>query len=138
MKLNQNELKIYKNRELGVVSKYESRWIKMEKNIYDIFLINNEISEELDNNFDFSFGCLDAKKIKKEPYIFDEFLIHFEKVAKIDDENYLLKVTMGAFERPERLYIIAGKESYYLNKPLEHKLNQKVHNTLKGLLECQK
>jgi tRNA (guanine-N7-)-methyltransferase len=61
MKLNKNELKIYKNRDLEVVSKYESRWRKMKKNIYDIFMINHEISKELDKNFDFNLGCLDAK-----------------------------------------------------------------------------
>jgi tRNA (guanine-N7-)-methyltransferase len=138
MKLNQNELKIYKNRDLEVVSKYESRWRKMEKNIYDIFLINNTISEEENIEFDFSLGCLDATKAKKKAYIFDEFVIHFEKIEKIDEKNYLLKVTMGAFERPEHLYIIAGKNSYYFNKPIEHKLNQKVHDRLKGILKCQK
>jgi len=137
MKLNQNELKIYKNRDLEVVSKYESRWRKMEKNIYDIFLTNNTVSDELDENFDFSFGCLDASKAQKKAYIFDDFVIHFERIEKIDDENYLLKVTMGAFERPEHLYIIAGKKSYYFNEPIKHKLNQKVHNKLKGILECQ-
>jgi tRNA (guanine-N7-)-methyltransferase len=137
MKLNQNELKIYKNRDLEVISKYESRWRKMEKNIYDIFMMNNTISEDLDENFDFSFECLDATKAKKKAYLFDEFVIHFERIEKIDEENYLLKVTMGAFERPEHLYIIAGKKSYYFNKPIEHQLNQKVHNTLKGILKCQ-
>jgi tRNA (guanine-N7-)-methyltransferase len=136
MNLNQNELKIYKNRNLEVVSKYESRWKKMEKNIYDIFLINNDISKDLDENFDFSLGCLDATKAEKKAYLFDEFVIHFERIEKIDEENYLLKVTMGAFERPEHLYIIAGKKSYYFNKPIEHKLNQKVHNKLKGILKC--
>jgi tRNA (guanine-N7-)-methyltransferase len=138
MNLNQNELKIYKNRNLEVVSKYESRWKKMEKNIYDIFMISNDISKDLDEKFDFTFGCLDATKAEKKAYLFDEFVIHFERIEKIDEENYLLKVTMGAFERPEHLYIIAGKKSYYFNKPIEHKLNQKVHDTLKGILKCQK
>jgi len=138
MKLNKNELKIYKNRDLEVVSKYESRWKKMQKNIYDIFMINNEISEELNENFDFKLGCLDAKKADKKAYIFDEFVIHFEKIEQIDDNNYLLKITMGAFERPEHLYIIAGENSYYFNEPIKHKLNQKAHNKLKEILKCQK
>jgi tRNA (guanine-N7-)-methyltransferase len=137
MKLNKNELKIYKNRNLDIVSKYESRWKKMEKNIYDIFLINEITSDDSNENFDFSLDCLDATKAQKKAYIFDDFVIHFERIEKIDNEKYLLKVTMGAFERPEHLYIIAGKKSYYFNKPIEHKLNQKVHNTLKGILQCQ-
>jgi len=137
MKLNKNDLQIYKNRNLEVVSKYESRWKKMEKNIYDIFLKNQEVSKELNTEFDFSFDCLDASKAQKKAYIFDDFVIHFERIEKIDENNYLLKVTMGAFERPEHLYIIAGLKSYYFNKPIEHKLNQKAHNTLKGILKCQ-
>jgi len=138
MKLNKNELKIYKNRELEVSSKYEDRWKKQNKNIYDIYMINDEISEELNDEFDFNLGCLDAKKADNKAYIFDDFVIHFEKVAKIDDKKSLIKLTMGAFERPEHLYIIAGENSEYFNMPVFHKLNQKTHNKLKELLSCQK
>ena len=138
MKLNKNELKIYKNRELEVSSKYEDRWKKQNKNIYDIYMTNDEISPELKEDFDFELGCLDAKKADNKAYIFDDFVIHFEKVAPIDDKNYLIKLTMGAFERPEHLYIIAGKKSEYFNKPVFHKLNQKAHNKLKEILSCQK
>jgi len=138
MKLNKNELKIYKNRELEISSKYEDRWKKMNKNIYDIYMINDEISPELEESFDFELGCLDPSKADTKAYIFDDFVIHFERIEKIDNENTLIKLTMGAFERPEHLYIIAGKNSYYFNKPVEHKLNQKAHNKLKELLSCQK
>jgi len=138
MKLNKNELKIYKNKELEVSSKYEDRWKKQNKNIYDIYMINETISDELNENFDFEFGCLDASKASDKAYIFDDFVIHFEKVVKIDDNNTLIKLTMGAFERPEHLYIIAGKNSYYFNNPVKHQLNQKAHNKLKDILSCQK
>ena len=138
MKLNKNELKIYKNRDLEVSSKYEDRWKKMNKNIYDIFMINDIISDELIENFDFSLGCLDVNKADKKAYIFDDFVIHFEKIAKINKNETLIKLTMGAFERPEHLYIIASKDSYYFNQPVFHKLNQKAHNKLKEILSCQK
>jgi len=138
MKLNKNELKIYKNRELEVSSKYEDRWKKQNKNIYDIYMINDEISPELEENFDFSLGCLDASKASTKAYIFDDFVIHFEKIAPINEYKTLLKLTMGAFERPEHLYIIAGKNSEYFNMPVFHKLNQKAHNKLKEILSCQK
>jgi len=137
MKLNKNELKIYKNRELEVSSKYEDRWKKQNKNIYDIYMINDEISPELEENFDFNLGCLDALKASTKAYIFDDFVIHFEKVAPIDNDKTLLKLTMGAFERPEHLYIISGKNSEYFNMPVLHKLNQKAHNKLKEILSCQ-
>ena len=137
MKLNKNELKIYKNKDLEVSSKYEDRWKKQNKNIYDIFMINDTISKELKEEFNFELGCLDFSKATKKAYIFDEFVIHFEKIAKIDDTRTLIKLTMGAFERPEHLYIIASKKSEYFNKPIFHKINQKAHNKLKDILSCQ-
>jgi len=137
MKLQKNELKLYKNRDLEVSSKYEDRWKKQNKNIYDIYMINNTISDELNENFDFSFECLDINKADTKAYIFDDFVIHFEKIAKINDKQTLIKLTMGAFERPEHLYIIAGKKSEYFNMPVFHKINQKAHNKLKEILSCQ-
>jgi len=138
MNLNKNELKIYKNRDIEVSSKYEDRWKKMNKNIYDIYLYNNTISEDLKENFDFELGCLDVSKAKTKAYIFDDFVIHFERIIPINKNETLIKLTMGAFERPEHLYIIASKNSYYFNAPVKHKLNQKAHNKLKEILECQK
>jgi len=138
MKLSKNELKIYKNKELEVSSKYEDRWKKLNKNIYDIFMINETISEELVEDFDFTLGCLDVSKAQTKAYVFDDFVIHFEKIIQIDDKHTLIKLTMGAFERPEHLYIIAGEDSYYFKTPIAHKLNQKAHNKLKELLSCQK
>jgi tRNA (guanine-N7-)-methyltransferase len=137
MQLNQNELKIYKNRDLAVSSKYEDRWKKQNKNIYDIYMINEIVSEDLNENFDFELGCLDVDKADTKAYVFDDFLIHFERVLKIDDKESLIKLTMGAFERPEHLYLVASENSYYFNNPIKHKLNQKAHNKLKEIL-CQK
>ena len=58
-----------------VSSKYEDRWKKLGKNIYDIYMINHEISDELKENFDFSF----EKKLENfdfTPKVYDNFVIH--------------------------------------------------------------
>jgi tRNA (guanine-N7-)-methyltransferase len=140
MKLNKNELKIYKNRELEISSKYEDRWKRLKKNIYDIFMMNETLSPNLEEEFDFNLGALDASKAKKKAYLFEQFVIHFERVLPIDSDKSLIKLTMGAFERPEHLYIVASKsgDSYYFNRVIEHKLNQEAHNKLKEILSCQK
>ena len=44
--LTQCDLQIRKNQEIAISSKYEDRWKKQEKNIYDITLSNHEISKE--------------------------------------------------------------------------------------------
>ena len=140
MKLNKNELKIYKIRELEISSKYEDRWKRLKKNIYDIFMMNETLSPNLEEEFDFHLGALDASKAKKKAYLFEQFVIHFERVLPIDSDKSLIKLTMGAFERPEHLYIVASKsgDSYYFNRVIEHKLNQEAHNKLKEILSCQK
>ncbi|MDQ7061173.1 MAG: hypothetical protein Q9M43_08545 [Sulfurimonas sp.] len=52
---NKTTLQINKNKEIAISSKYEDRWKKMEKNIYDVTMINEEESPvlSLDGNFDF-------------------------------------------------------------------------------------
>jgi len=37
---------VHKNRDIAITSKYEDRWKKMEKNIYDVTLINDLQSPE--------------------------------------------------------------------------------------------
>ncbi|MDD3477152.1 MAG: tRNA (guanosine(46)-N7)-methyltransferase TrmB, partial [Sulfurimonas sp.] len=48
-------LHINKNRDIAITSKYEDRWKKMQKNFYDVTMINSEHSPELslEGNFDF-------------------------------------------------------------------------------------
>lgn len=134
MQLNQNRLEIKKNSELGVTSKYEKRWKKMEKNIYDIILYNTHLSKELHKDYDFSFESLDATKVDLKAHKFDDFIIHFESLSPINEKESLLRLTMGAFNRPEHLYIIVGEKSRYLSSPIALPINQKAHHAIKELL----
>ena len=137
---NKTTLHINKNKDIAVTSKYEDRWKKMEKNIYDLTMINDEISDELDisGDFDFfevglSYDKITAfhKSIKK----FEEGFVHFERTYTLKD-GVMLRVSMGSFDKPEHLYvIIRGKEaSYYPCAPLRSKSNLKAHSILKELL----
>ena len=126
------ELNVKKNMPYIVSSKYEDRWKKMNKNIYDIYMINNEISEDLKEEFDFSF----EKKLTNldfKPKIYKNFVIHIEKLFKIDDEKELIRLTFGNFNRPEHLYIVNDKKPYYFKSPAPVKDNYIAHNTLKRL-----
>ena len=135
MKLNKSKLRINKNQNLEVSSKYEDRWKKMEKNIYDIILTNEEISDELQMDFDFSFDFpIKNIEINKKPYVFDGFVVHFEREFKIDENSSIIKITMGAFDRPEHLYLITGENPRYFSEPMKFKLNYKAHQEIKRLL----
>lgn len=133
-------LHINKNRDIAVTSKYEDRWKKMQKNFYDVTMINSEESAELslEGSFDFSHVNLEAqdilnlyKKIQK----FESGFINFERSYTLSD-GVMLRMSMGSFDKPEHLYVIVKKnEAYYYPKaPLRSKSNLIAHKLLNGVL----
>ncbi len=126
------KLKVNKNIPYIVSSKYEDRWRKLNKNIYDIIMINIQNSPEIENNFDFSF----KKKLTNldfKPRVFENFVIHIEKVFKINNEKELIRLTMGNFNRPEHLYILNKDKPEYFKQPAKVKDNYLAHLQLKRL-----
>jgi tRNA (guanine-N7-)-methyltransferase len=132
MKFKKTRLKINKNVPYKISSKYEDRWKKLNKDIYDIYMINDEISPPLNENFDFSF----EKKLSNldfEPKIYDNFVIHIEKTFKIDEKRELIRLTMGHFNRPEHVYILNQDKPEYFKLPAPIKENYLAHKELKRL-----
>ncbi|WP_297443712.1 tRNA (guanosine(46)-N7)-methyltransferase TrmB [Sulfurimonas sp.] len=137
---NKTILHINKNKEIAVSSKYEDRWKKMQKNIYDVTMINEEESEALNIEGDFSFaGKILAQdellKLHKQTVRFENGFIHFERAYKIVD-GIMLRLSMGSFDRPEHLYILVkGDEvSYYPELPLKSRSNLNAHKELNKVL----
>jgi tRNA (guanine-N7-)-methyltransferase len=117
-----------------VSSKYEDRWKKMNKNIYDIYMINHEISSELKEDFDFSFD----KKLTNldfKPKIYKNFVIHIEKIFKINKDKELIRLTLGNFNRPEHIYILNKEKPEYFKIPAPIKENFLAHQELKRLFQ---
>ncbi len=136
---HKTSLHINKNREIAISSKYEDRWKKMEKNIYDLTMINEENSDSLSIEGDFSFSDL---KLSNEELVelhgvtkkFDGGFIHFERVYSIKD-GVMLRISMGSFDRPEHLYVILDSKSisYHPSLPLKSKSNLNAHSFLDGI-----
>ncbi|MCK9490822.1 MAG: tRNA (guanosine(46)-N7)-methyltransferase TrmB [Sulfurimonas sp.] len=129
-------LHINKNRDIAISSKYEDRWKKMQKNIYDVTMINEEKSDPLliEGNFDFR----DVKISEDELFAlhgvtkkFDGGFIHFERVYKLEN-GVMFRVSLGSFDRPEHLYITIRENlpSYYPSLPLSSKSNLLAHKYL--------
>jgi tRNA (guanine-N7-)-methyltransferase len=128
------DLKVKKNMPYIVSSKYEDRWKKMNKNIYDIYMINHEISPELKEDFDFSFD----KKLTNldfKPKIYKNFVIHIEKIFKINKDKELIRLTLGNFNRPEHVYILNKEKPEYFKIPAPIKENFLAHQELKRLFQ---
>ncbi len=138
--LNRAKLEVNKNQEIAISSKYEDRWKKMEKNIYDITLINDETSPEIkvEGSFAFKSG-LDEERLYQlngTTQKIEGGFVHFERLYKTSDERMLMRLSMGSFERPEHLYVIIGREkSYYFpTQPVPSQVNFAVHKHLDELL----
>jgi len=137
---NKTVLHINKNKDIAVVSKYEDRWRKMEKNIYDVTMINEEESEplSLEGDFEFSRGKASFEellKLHKKTERFEGGFIHFER-AYIMKDGIMLRLSMGSFDRPEHLYLIIKEDGvrYYPELPLKSRSNLLAHQHLDRVL----
>jgi len=132
--VSKTSVEVRKNEALAVTSKYEARWIKQEKDIYDVYVTCLEASEARVLDFDFSFHDVSYKKelldkISHKPLIFKDVFIHFERLFKMNDEALLLKFAFGSFDRPEHKFIYMDQfETYYFNSnPVKTVSNYKTH-----------
>jgi tRNA (guanine-N7-)-methyltransferase len=133
--------KILKNQDLDVTSKYETRWKKQGKDIWDIILTSTVVDEKLKIEKDFSFNeNIDLSKLDfvKEPIVKDGFLVHFENIFKIDNSSILVQLTMGSFNKPVNKFILIEnkKALYFQGSPIPTSTNIKAHNLIKTIMEC--
>jgi tRNA (guanine-N7-)-methyltransferase len=132
-------LQINKNRDIAVSSKYEDRWKRMEKNIYDVIMTNDELSAELTIEGDFQFEDHSATLLSSKELVelhnktirFDGGFIHFERVYRLEN-GVMLRISMGSFDRPEHLYVIVqeNKVAYFPQQPLRSPINLLAHKYL--------
>lgn len=136
---NKTVLHINKNKDIAISSKYEDRWKKMQKNIYDVTMINEEESDTLNIEGDFEFSTLTlphAKILELHGMTkrFESGFVHFERVYTTKN-GVMARLSMGSFDRPEHLYVIIDNEqiSYYPTLPLKSKSNLISHTILDGI-----
>jgi len=134
--LNEKEIdiRVKKNIPYEISSKYEDRWKKLNKDIFDIYMINHLISPDIKEEFDFSFEKR-LKNLDFKPKIYKNFVIHIEKVFKIDDYNEIIRATIGNFNRPEHIYILNKDKPEYFKLPAPIKENYQAHVELKRLFQ---
>lgn len=136
--LDQKELKISKNQNLEISSKYEDRWKRLNKEIFDLIFVNHMQSPKLDLSGNFDFDRVINDDFSDKTFKFDDFFLHIEQSYKNGDE-VLLRVAMGSFYRPEHLYVLIKDfgAKYMIKQPLLTAENLKAHKVLKEYL-CKK
>jgi tRNA (guanine-N7-)-methyltransferase len=131
------------NKDLAVSSKYEDRWKKQGKHIYDVVLKCAQEDKEINFNYDFTFDKeieFDEiiNNISTKAVVKDDYFIHIEDIFTIEGENSgLIQVTFGSFDRPLNKYILIEnkKARYFQDLPLPTSANIKAHNQLKEMLK---
>ena len=131
------EVEVRKNEALAVTSKYEARWLKQEKDIYDVYVKCKEESNEKNFDGNFNFNAVKYRKgledsLPKKPQIYDGYFVHFERMYKEKNGSLVVKCAFGSFDRPEHKYIIISSEGsrYFVSTPVKTNVNYEAHKKI--------
>lgn len=87
------EISYFKNRDAAVASKYEDRWRKMDKDIYDLIYENKTTGQGEPQQFEMEFLKFDAAAIsrnfKNSTFKGEDFFVHFEEIFYFDAQKNL-------------------------------------------------
>ena len=142
-KYKKQKVVIEKNKDLAISSKYEDRWKKQGKDIWDLTIYANELSKNIKIDKDFSFNInnnfsLDNldKKLLKKPIVLDSFVVHFRDIFYINNTKALLHLTFGSFNKPIVKYIVIDKKTakYFQSNPIPTKANRLAHKLIEEYL----
>ncbi|MEA3288814.1 MAG: tRNA (guanosine(46)-N7)-methyltransferase TrmB [Campylobacterota bacterium] len=131
---------IEKDRDLAVVSKYEARWKRQEKNIWDVTIESTEVSPAKVIEGDFEFpNKIDIDslqdKLPKKAIIKEDYLVHFEAFYDIDfgdTKGLMIRLTMGNFNKPvtKNILIKDSIARYYQSNPIKTISNLDAHKVI--------
>lgn len=135
------EVEVRKNEALEVTSKYEERWKKQAKDIYDVYVKCTQESEPKVLSADFNFNIVKYIKdleesLPQKAMVFDGYFVHFERIYKIEEGSLLVKCAFGSFDRPEHKYIFIEKNScrYFVSPPVKTTVNYDAHQKIMELI----
>jgi len=135
---------INKNKELEISSKYEDRWKKQGKNIYDLTLISKEQSKDKNLDFDFTFqNKINFEKLNTnfnlKAQIKKDYFVHFEDILTITNKpnDGLIALTFGSFNAcvTKYLEIKNNKVSYFQGNPIPTIQNYNAHKLIVQMLK---
>lgn len=144
-KYSKDQIYIKKNQNLQISSKYEDRWKKLNKNIYDIIFKNYEKSKNLDKIKLLEFDILvDRDKIistfKPFSKVENNWFLHIGKIYH-SSESLVIKVSFGANYKPENKFLIIQNSNveFFPKNVLATKANLESFKALKEWLSlCKK
>lgn len=136
------KVEAHKNKPIEITSKYEDRWLRQGKDIFEMQIYPQKSGHQKHKSGDFRFddkvGMENLDKLERGAQICDNVLVSFEDVftSRIYKDGCAVKVTFGDPTRPDRRYIVAKNEEvrYYPFNPLCVEASRKAHEIIKECL----
>ncbi|HIP13715.1 MAG TPA: tRNA (guanosine(46)-N7)-methyltransferase TrmB [Arcobacter sp.] len=134
---------IVKNQDLAISSKYEDRWKKQGKDIWDVTIYSKDESSDIIINKDFSFDIKNnisqenlENNLPQKPVVKDGYFVHMEHLYVINNNKFLLHLTMGSFNKPLAKYVVIenSQANYFQSNPIPTSANQDAHKLINELL----
>ncbi|KGI56376.1 tRNA (guanosine(46)-N7)-methyltransferase TrmB [Campylobacter sp. MIT 97-5078] len=134
---------INKNADLGVTSKYEARWKRQEKDIYDLCVYNETFDDNELACFDFKLKdfkpLMSVEKLKqnfaKKHFRGEDYFLSLENMYVKDEQSVVLKIAFGSFYSPEHMYLLFDEKlSFLFNEPFKTEQNFKALQKLLNFL----
>ncbi|WP_277641256.1 tRNA (guanosine(46)-N7)-methyltransferase TrmB [Wolinella succinogenes] len=138
LELNRVHFSIRKNFDAPISSKYEDRWRKQNKNIYDLLLHNDQHSPDPLRSSDFSFKPLKrcgVAELRRE--IREGWFASIERLYRSKDgKSMAIRSSFGDFAYPEKKYLwIKGEGArYFGSPPIPSLANHQAHKLLEEWL----
>lgn len=144
LNLDSPQIQIQKNANLEITSKYEARWKRLEKNIYDLKFNCEQVSKNRSKNLDLSFNNkinFNAliENFSNKTALFDGYFFHLERLY-VSDDQALIRLSLGGFYAPEHCFLLIDKDGYvkyFLKMPLQTRENSLAHEALKEFLNAK-
>ncbi len=134
-------LTLEKNGEAAVRSKYEERWLRQEKDIYEIRVESLQLAPKRDLQVSFDFPCCPPLKnlYERKPekaWVKNDLFVHIERFYAINENEGLIRLSLGSFDRPEHKFLLlrGGKVAYFPHEPVATRTNFKAHGLIKEWL----
>jgi tRNA (guanine-N7-)-methyltransferase len=131
------EVEVRKNEALEVTSKYEARWLRQEKDIYDVYVKSSQESEVKEAIREFNFNNVKysqdlEERLCTKPLVYDGYFVHFERLYRVSKSSLLIKCAFGSFERPEHKYVLIDENicRYFVSTPVKTGVNFLAHQKI--------
>lgn len=123
---NENaSFEFFKNKDIDIISKYEQRWKRDKKDIFDIHIYNDKEHNETKNlsfNFEFSKKLDSMKFLANLRIVQDSYFLNIGNVyvsEKLEERLEIAEISFGIFNMPFKTYLLLkNKIMKYLMKPL--------------------